>query len=348
MNLPHSIPGIQQNVSLQRFNTFGLEAFAEYFGAVDSEAQLIALLQNPAVVAMPKFILGGGSNMLLVGDIQGLVIHNKIKGFQVLREDEKSIDVAVAGGEGWHEWVLAAISRGWGGLENLSLIPGNVGASPIQNIGAYGVEIKDLFLNLRAFELETGEERVFSQEECQFGYRDSVFKREYRGRLIVVEVAFRLQKAPHSLNLEYGAIKDELSKAGITDPTIRDVSNAVIAIRQSKLPDPAQIGNAGSFFKNPEVSKTQFDALKAIYSTMPGYVVDDATMKIPAGWLIEQAGWKGKRLGNYGVHAQQALVLVNFGGANGRDILALSTAIMDDVLQKFGVQLDREVNIVGG
>jgi UDP-N-acetylmuramate dehydrogenase len=347
MNLPNSHPEIQQHVSLQRFNTFGLEGFAEYFVAVESESQLITLLQDPKVFALPKFILGGGSNMLLVGDLQGLVIHNKIKGFQVLREDAETLDVAVAGGEVWHDWVLAAIGHGWGGLENLSLIPGNVGAAPIQNIGAYGVELKDLFQSLRAIDLQTGNEHIFSLEECRFGYRDSVFKTDYRGRFIIVEVTFRLQKAPHTLRLDYGAIRDEMQSAGVKEPTIKDVSAAVIAIRQSKLPDPAQIGNAGSFFKNPEVPKGQFDALKAIHSTMPAYVVDESTMKIPAGWLIEQAGWKGKRLGNYGVHAQQALVLVNYGGAQGLDILALSKAIMDDILQKFGVQLEREVNVVG-
>lgn len=342
-----SLPEIRQHVSLKAFNTFGLEAFAQNFVTVRTVAQLGTLLHQPEIKGMPKFVLGGGSNMLLVGDIPGLVIHNQIKGYTVLREDDTTVDVAVAGGENWHEWVLTALDNGWGGMENLSLIPGNVGASPIQNIGAYGVEIKDLFLQLRAIHLETGEERIFSLEECQFGYRDSVFKRDYRGQFMIVEVVFRLQKAPHNLNLDYGAIKDELAKAGVTAPTIRDVSNAVIAIRQSKLPDPAQIGNAGSFFKNPEIPKIQFDALKVKFPSAPGYVIDEETVKIPAGWLIEQAGWKGRRFDNYGVHAQQALVLVNYGGAKGEEILALSSEIMADVEQKFGIALEREVNVIG-
>ncbi|MFN8397794.1 MAG: UDP-N-acetylmuramate dehydrogenase, partial [Bacteroidia bacterium] len=259
-----------------------------------------------------------------------------------------SVLVAIGGGEVWHEVVMRCIEQGWGGIENLSLIPGSVGAAPIQNIGAYGVELKDVFERLTAMDLANGEAHEFGLADCQFGYRDSVFKREHKGRYIITEVVLRLQKAPHTLHLEYGAIRDELNLAGISDPTIGDVSRAVMAIRRSKLPDPAQIGNAGSFFKNPEIPKAQFEALKSEYPNMPGYVVDESIMKLPAGWLIEQAGWKGKRLGNYGVHAAQALVLVNHGGANGSDILALSQAIMDDILSKFGVQLEREVNIIGG
>lgn len=347
MNSDMILPEIQQNVSLRQFNTFGLDANGEFFVQVTDIGSLQVLLQQAQVQALPKFVLGGGSNMLLVGDIPGLVIHNRIKGRRVLQEDAETVVVAVGGGEGWHDWVMFALENGWGGLENLSLIPGNVGAAPIQNIGAYGVELKDVFAHLQAMDLQTGEIRKFDRDECAFGYRDSVFKRDFRGRYIIVEVAFTLQKAPHALNLDYGAIKDELANAGVTVPTIRDVSDAVIAIRRSKLPDPAQIGNAGSFFKNPEVPKTQFDALKAMHPSLPGYVVDAVTMKIPAGWLIEQAGWKGKRLGNHGVHAQQALVLVNYGGAKGRDLLALSAAIMQDIFDRFGIALEREVNVVG-
>lgn len=338
---------IDENVSLKALNTFGLEARAEYFAAVGDVGALQGLLSRAEVQAMPKFVLGGGSNMLLVGDIPGLVIHNQIVGRRVLSETESSVVLAVGGGEVWHELVMFTVAQGWGGLENLSLIPGNAGAAPIQNIGAYGVEIKDVFSHLHAVHLQTGEIRRFDKEECAFGYRDSVFKQVLRGQYLICEVVFILQKAPHRVNLDYGAIKDELTKAGIEAPTIRDVSDVVIAIRRSKLPDPAQIGNAGSFFKNPEVGRGQYEALKAMHPSMPGFVVDDETVKIPAGWLIEQAGWKGKRLGNHGVHAQQALVLVNYGGAAGQDILDLSAAIMADVESKYGVRLEREVNVVG-
>lgn len=348
MDISPPLPGIAENISLRNFNTFQLEANAQYYAEATSLDDLWDLLATPFAQSQPKFILGGGSNMLLVGDLQGLVIHNRIRRFEVLSENAESILLAVGGGEVWHDVVMRCIEQGWGGIENLSLIPGSVGAAPIQNIGAYGVELKDVFERLTAIDLTTGRIQVFHHPDCQFGYRDSVFKREHKGRFIIVEVVFRLQKSPHTLHLEYGAIRDELSQAGITQPTIGDVSQAVMAIRRSKLPDPAQIGNAGSFFKNPEIPKAQFDALKALHPSLPGYVVDDTTMKLPAGWLIEQAGWKGKRLGNYGVHAAQALVLVNHGGAHGRDILALSQAIMDDIQAKFGIHLEREVNIVGG
>ncbi len=335
------------DVSLRDLNTFGLEAHCQHFVAVPTEAALQGFLRQADVQAMPKSILGGGSNLLLVGDIAGLVIHNCILGRRVIAEDDHAVIVAIGGGEGWHDVVLWTLSHDWGGLENLSLIPGSVGASPIQNIGAYGVEIKDVFVHLRAVHLQSGEVREFTAEECQFGYRDSIFKRALRGQYIITEVAYRLTKAPHSLQMDYGAIKDELAPLGKSVYTVQDVSQAVIAIRRSKLPDPAQIGNAGSFFKNPEVPRTQFEALKTQHPTMPGYVVDAETMKIPAGWLIEQAGWKGKRLGNYGVHAQQALVLVNYGGATGAEILALSDALIADVLAKYGIALDREVNVMG-
>jgi UDP-N-acetylmuramate dehydrogenase len=347
MKVIDSVLQIQKNVSLRKMNTFGLDVQAEWYVQADSQAGLQALLQLPDVQTLPKTVLGGGSNMLLVGDIRGLVIHNALQGLEVLQEDTKTVLLAVGGGMVWHELVLYTLEQGWGGLENLSLIPGNVGAAPIQNIGAYGVELKEVFSHLHAVDLQTGEVRVFQREECQFGYRHSVFKRELQGRYIITQVVFSLQKPPHTLQTAYGAIRDELAQAGITAPTIRDVSNAVIAIRRSKLPDPAEIGNAGSFFKNPEVPKDIFDALKGQYPSLPGYVVDATTMKIPAGWLIEQAGWKGKRMGNYGVHAQQALVLVNYGGAKGSDILALSTAIMEDIEARFGIRLEREVNVLG-
>lgn len=338
---------LQENISLRHLNTFGLEASCRYYVAADDAKTLQTFLQTPEIQALPKSVLGGGSNMLLVGDIDALLIHNKILGRKVVDEDAQSVVVAIGGGEVWHALVLWTLENDWGGLENLSLIPGSVGASPIQNIGAYGVEIKDVFVSLRAMHLQTGELLDFGPDECQFGYRDSIFKRDLRGQYIITQVNFRLRKAPHALHTDYGAIREEMDKQGVTEPTIQSVSKAVVAIRQSKLPDPAVIGNAGSFFKNPEIPLPQFEALKALHPSLPGYVVDAQTMKVPAGWLIEQAGWKGKRIGNHGVHAQQALVLVNHGGAKGADILALSTEIMADVLQKYGIHLEREVNVVG-
>lgn len=347
MNMENPLQ-IEDNVSLRLLNTFGLEATCRHYVAARSTVGLQALLQRPEVQAMPKSILGGGSNMLLVGDVEGLLIHNCILGRQVVAEDAATVTVAIGGGEVWHDIVCWALENDWGGIENLSLIPGSVGASPIQNIGAYGVEIRDVFVELMAMHLQSGEMRSFSAEDCQFGYRDSVFKRALRGQYIITEVRFQLSKAPHRLHVDYGAIRDELAKLGKVAPTIQDVSAAVIAIRQSKLPDPAQIGNAGSFFKNPEVPRAQFEGIKLKHPNLAGYVVDGNTMKIPAGWLIEHAGWKGKRFGNYGVHAQQALVLVNYGGATGAEILALSSEIMADIHAKYGIVLEREVNVVGG
>ena len=339
---------IQRDFSLKNFNTFGLEAKADAFVTIHSEKKLQGLLANAWVKKQAKMVLGGGSNMLLAGDLKVLVLRNEIRGIHVLRAIDEEVLVAVGGGEEWHDLVLHALEQNWGGLENLSLIPGKVGASPIQNIGAYGVELKDIFVQLRAINLATGALRVFEADECAFGYRDSIFKQALKGQFMITEVVLRLSRAPHTLNTGYGAIQTELATLGKQNFTIRDVSNAVIAIRQSKLPDPAKIGNSGSFFKNPEIPTAQFDALKAKYPTIPGYVIDEATVKVPAGWLIEQAGWKGYRRGNYGVHSQQALVLVNYGGANGADIYALSQEILDDVAAKFGIALEREVNVLGG
>ncbi len=338
---------LQANVSLQTLNTFGLEAKADYLVKISSEKQLETLVRDPFVQKQAKMVFGGGSNMLLTGDLHLLVLQNEIRGIQILAETEKEVIVAFGGGEVWHDLVLHALSKDWGGLENLSLIPGKIGAAPIQNIGAYGVELKDIFVRLRAIDLSTGELRVFEADECAFGYRDSVFKRDLKGQFMITEVILRLSRGAHQLNIGYGAIQAELAKLGKDDFTIQDVSKAVIAIRESKLPDPAKIGNSGSFFKNPEIPKAQFDALKVKHPNVPGYVVNESTMKVPAGWLIEQAGWKGLRRGDYGVHSQQALVLVNYGGANGADIFALSTEILEDVAAKFGIQLEREVNVVG-
>lgn len=288
-------------------------------------------------------IIGGGSNILLTKDHDGFVLHNNLKGIELLNEDENYYYVRVASGEVWHEFVLHCIENNWSGLENLSLIPGSVGAAPMQNIGAYGVEIKDVFVKLEAMRIDDGSIQSFTAEQCQFGYRESVFKRKLKNEFFILNIMVKLPKVPQ-LNTMYGAIEQELENMGITDPTIKDVSDAVIAIRRSKLPDPAEIGNSGSFFKNPVMPVKKAEELKETYPDLPTYPAGEK-MKIAAGWLIEQAGWKGKTLGNYGVHDKQALVLVNYGGALGTDIYQLSEDIKNSVLDKFGVELEREVNI---
>lgn len=333
---------------LDAMNTFGLQAKARYFVAVEDVGELKEALSLAQENAWPLFILGGGSNILLCGDFNGLVIKVGILGFEVVNENEDLVTVRVGAGESWHPVVMRAIAQGWGGIENMALIPGCIGAAPIQNIGAYGVEIKDVFAFLDAHPVAGGPTMRFDAAACRFGYRDSMFKGEWKGQYVITHVALTLRKRDHRIDISYGAIADELRTLGIDPQTagIADVAQAVINIRQSKLPDPKVIGNAGSFFKNPEVPKPQFDALKALYPSLPGYVVSDTVMKIPAGWLIEQAGWKGKRLGDHGVHDKQALVLVNHGQAKGSDLLALSQAIMDSVREKYGVMLEREVNVV--
>lgn len=338
----------QPHYPLQSLNTFGIDAYAAQYAAIDSETALRSLLADPTLAAYPRLLLGGGSNMLLTQDFPGLVIHIQIKGIQQVSEDEDTITLQAGAGEVWHDLVMFTVANGWGGIENLSLIPGCVGAAPIQNIGAYGVELKDVFVYLDAVPLDGGPTRRFYPQDCHFGYRHSVFKQALRGQYAITQVALRLRKQDHQPDTSYGAIADELRAVGIQpqDATIAHVSAAVIRIRQSKLPNPADIGNAGSFFKNPEIPKSQYDTLKAAHPTMPAYTVSDTIMKVPAGWLIEQAGWKGKRLGNYGVHDKQALVLVNHGGAKGADILHLSTQIMTSIQNKFGITLEREVNII--
>lgn len=331
------------NKDLQPLNTFGIKAKADYYGAFSSIAALQSMLQE--LPTERHLILGGGSNMLLTKDFKGTILHNRIEGIQVIEENTDFVWVKSGGGVVWHDFVLYCIEKNWGGIENLSLIPGSVGASPMQNIGAYGVEIKDVFHSLEALEIATGEIRVFDCEACRFGYRESVFKHALKDQFIIVTVTFKLSKK-HVLSTSYGAINDELSAQGILNPTIRDISNAVIRIRVSKLPDPKQIGNAGSFFKNPVVSVRVVEKLKEKYPTMPVYPIDEETAKIPAGWLIEQDGWKGKRFDDYGVHAKQALVLVNYGQATGNEIYALSGKIIDSIKTNFGIELEREVNII--
>ena len=332
---------IHRHFPLKKLNTFGIEAVAEVLVVVRSLAVLHEIAQ---LGPTPVRVLGGGSNILLTGDLPGLTIKNEIGGIQIFLENELEVLVKIGGGVVWHDLVLWAVEQGLGGIENLSLIPGTVGAAPIQNIGAYGVELKDVFHSLDAFDLETGEFRSFNLEECRFGYRDSVFKRELKGRFCIVHVYLRLQKSPKT-NTAYGDIQRTLAEMGIENPTIRDVSNAVVHIRQSKLPDPAVIGNAGSFFKNPELEAADFQRFSEKFPAAPRYPQPDGRVKIPAGWLIEQAGWKGQRFGDAGCHAKQALVLVNYGEAKGGDILDLAEKIQASLLEKFGIALTPEVNV---
>ncbi|MFT5904026.1 MAG: UDP-N-acetylmuramate dehydrogenase [Flammeovirgaceae bacterium] len=336
---------ILENASLKAFNTFGIDAKAAKMVRFSSAADLREIFSNEELSAMPRLVLGGGSNLLLTSDFEGLVLKNEVPGMEMIREDNEHFYVKSGAGVNWHELVVECINNGWAGLENLSLIPGNVGASPMQNIGAYGVEVKDCFQELEAFNLETLETETFDAEACQFGYRESVFKRQLKNKFIIVSVTFRLLKKPQ-LNTSYGAIKGELNSLGIHEPTIVDVSQAVINIRSSKLPDPKVIGNAGSFFKNPLVTEEVYRRLVDENPSMPFYPAPEGKYKLAAGWLIEKSGWKGFRRENYGVHAKQALVLVNHGGATGSQIYDLSTEILADVKKKFGVELEREVNIV--
>lgn len=335
---------IQENISLKPFTTFGIDKKAKFFTTVTTLDELKSALLVAKEKQLPVFILGGGSNILLTRDIEGLVIKLEIKGINLVKEDEDQLWVEVGAGEMWHELVMHSIAKDWAGLENLSLIPGTVGASPMQNIGAYGVEIKDVFDSLMAMNRETLELQSFDAEACRFGYRESVFKQTFKDQFVITSVTFRLSKTPN-FHLEYGAIREVLAANGIDQPSIRAISDAVIQIRQSKLPDPKEIGNAGSFFKNPTIPNAQFDELKASYPSIPGYPSAEG-VKVAAGWLIEQTGWKGKRIGEVGVHAKQALVLVNYGEGSGEEIKKLSEQIQASVYDKFGVQLQAEVNFI--
>ena len=290
-------------------------------------------------------ILGGGSNILFTGDFHGTVIQNSITGITIEKETKDAVFISAKGGVKWHDLVMFCIERNFGGIENLSLIPGTVGAAPIQNIGAYGVELKDTFFNLTAIDLITGEQKIFSNADCKFGYRNSVFKQELKGKYFIYEITFRLEKY-REVNVKYGAIQNVLKEKGIEHPEIKNVSDAVIEIRKSKLPDPEILGNAGSFFKNPEIEIARFDELKKEFPNLPGYPTENNLIKVPAGWLIEQCGWKGKRVGNTGAHKDQALVLVNYGGATGNEIYSLALEIVKSVKEKFGIKIYPEVNIV--
>ncbi|OSY89114.1 UDP-N-acetylenolpyruvoylglucosamine reductase [Tenacibaculum holothuriorum] len=333
---------IQENISLKEYNTFGINVIAKRFVSIDSLYSLQQLLKEE----QDLFLISGGSNMLLTSDIEKLVVHLNLKGISIDRENHNDIYLTVNAGENWHEFVLWCISQGYGGIENLSLIPGNVGTCPIQNIGAYGVEVKDVITKVEAVEKATGKLVEFSNEACEFGYRNSIFKNAAKGKYIITSVSFQLTKVEHNLNTSYGAINNELSGKGIENPTIKDISDAVISIRQSKLPDPKEIGNSGSFFKNPVVSKKHFEKLQKEYPAIPSYPVSEMEIKVPAGWLIEQSGFKGKRFGEYGVHEKQALVLVNYGNASGKDIYELAQTIQKTIQKNFGINLEIEVNII--
>lgn len=334
---------IQENISLRPYNTFGIDASARYFAVFNNNDELEELMTDAS--RLPTLILGGGSNILFTKDFDGLLLKNEIKGIAELHEDSEYVYVKAGAGENWHQFVLHCIQRNWAGVENLSLIPGSVGASPMQNIGAYGVEIDDVFWDLEAYHINERKIVTFTRSDCEFGYRESVFKKKYKDQFVILNVTFQLRKKPR-FNTSYGAIEQELEKMGVKDFSIKAISDAVINIRTSKLPNPEEIGNAGSFFKNPTVSNEEYTRLKSAYENIAAYPNADGTIKLAAGWLIEQCGWKGFRKGDAGCHAKQALVLVNYGNATGREIYQLSEEILQSVKEKFGVTLEREVNII--
>ena len=336
---------IANNVSLKPYNTFGIEASCNHFVEINSVSDLNALLSSEVYKRNKHLIIGGGSNILLTKNFDGLVIKNNLKGIELVKEDGDAVLVKAAAGEVWHDFVQWCIQKGYAGLENLSLIPGCVGASPMQNIGAYGVEIKDVFESLEAMDLNDGGVRYFTKQECNFGYRESVFKHELKNKYIIISVTFRLNKKS-TINTSYGAINAELESMGVAEPGIKDVSQAVINIRSSKLPDPKVTGNAGSFFKNPEVSKSEYERIKSQFPSVVAYPLDNGNYKLAAGWLIEQSGLKGCKIGNAAVHDKQALVLLNNGGASVNEIYSLSEHVLQTVFAKFGVKLEREVNII--
>lgn len=332
--------------SLRGYNTFGIEAEARQFVEISSIDQYISLRKSGQYAHLPHLFLGGGSNVLLTKAQEALVVKISIPGITVIKEDADYVWLKGGAGVVWDEFVQYAVNQGWSGLENLSLIPGTVGAAPMQNIGAYGAEIKDTFESLEALNLQTLALEVFDAKACAFGYRESFFKRAGKGQYLISSVTFKLSKKP-SVKTSYGAIQEVLAAKGITNPSIREVADAVIEIRQSKLPDPKQIGNSGSFFKNPTVSASEASRLMAEFPGIPNYPVEGSSdVKFPAGWFIEKAGWKGFRRGDAGVHAKQALVLVNYGEATGAEILALSEEIKQSIKDTFGVSLETEVNIL--
>lgn len=337
---------IQTQKSLKTLNTFGVDAKAKLFAIVNTVDELKFLLENPKIKSEKLLFLGGGSNILFTQDFDGCIIQLNLKGIDVSTEIDDHVLVTANAGENWHEFVQLCTHQDFGGLENLSLIPGNVGTSPMQNIGAYGTEIKDVFESCKVIDINTLEIKNISNAQCEFGYRDSIFKQKEKGRYIILSVTFRLTTNNHKIKTEYGAIQSELHKMKTENPTIQNISDAVIAIRQSKLPDPNVIGNAGSFFKNPTINKIQYESLQRVYPNIPGYPTDNL-VKVPAGWLIEQSGWKGKQIGNVATHHLQALVIINkTGNASGQEIFDFSSEIIKSVKETFGIELEREVNII--
>ena len=336
---------IIENYPLLKLNTFGIDVKAKYFTSINTINELIEVTKTNVFKDLELLILGGGSNILLTKDFDGLVILNNIKGKEIIDQNQQSIFLKIGAGENWHELVMYCVDNGWGGIENLSLIPGNTGTAPMQNIGAYGVEIKETFLELEALEISSGKIVKFNNSDCEFGYRESVFKNKMKNQYIILNITLELKKNP-VLNINYGDVKAILESQNIKNPGIKEVSNAIISIRQSKLPDPKKIGNSGSFFKNPIVSLNQLELIKKKYPNVVNYEINENEFKIAAGWLIERAGWKGKKFNNYGIHEKQALVLVNYGLANGMEIFELSEKIILDIKDKFGITLEREVNII--
>ncbi len=332
------------NKSLKKYNTFGIDVVASEYVKITSEKELIDILATYRTKKI--FILSGGSNMLLTKNIEALVIHIAIKGISVETVSNNSVLVSAYAGENWHDFVQYCIQKNYGGIENLSLIPGYVGSAPIQNIGAYGVELKDTFVNCEAIEIASGVKKIFTTTDCKFGYRNSIFKNELKGKYIITKVTFRLTSISHTLNTSYGAIEKALAEKNIETPSIKHIADAVIQIRKSKLPDPSKIGNSGSFFKNPVISSQHFSDVQKSYPNMPSYTIDEHYSKVPAGWLIDQCGFKGKRWGDAGVHKKQALVIVNYGNASGQELLELSITIQKKVFDTFGIRLETEVNII--
>ncbi len=336
---------IKSNVSLKPFNTFGVSATTKYFTRIEKIADLQTLLKNPIYQQTQKLILGGGSNVLFTQDFEGLLLYNNLKGIQKVKETKEHVWVKANSGENWHQFVLYCVEKNWAGIENLSLIPGSVGAAPLQNIGAYGVELKDVFKELEAFDLQTGEIVIFKNQDCRFGYRESVFKNVLKGRYFVLSVTLKLDKNPQ-YKLDYGVIRQQLDAMNISKLSVKEVSNAICIIRQKKLPNPKKIGNAGSFFKNPVVSQSFFEKLQNQFPDVPFYRLDADTIKVPAGWLIEQCGWKGKKVGQTGTYKNQALVLVNHGAATGKEVAKLARDIQFSVTEKFNIKLEQEVNTI--
>jgi UDP-N-acetylmuramate dehydrogenase len=335
---------IIKNYDLTKLNTFGIPVQAKFFVSLENELDLKELFATPEFKNNEKLFLGGGSNILFTKDFDGIVVLNKLNGIEILEEDSESVLIKSMGGEIWHNLVLFTVDKGYWGIENLSLVPGTVGAAPMQNIGAYGVEIKDVLEKVEAYEIEGGEKRVFSNQECEFGYRESVFKNKLKGKYFISAIFIKLNKKENK-NIQYRVLQEYLDKNKIEIRNVKDISNAVMEIRKSKLPDPKVLGNAGSFFKNVFVGKEKLEELKQLYPDVPSFE-EEGVVKIPAGWLIEQCGWKGKKIGNVGVHEKQALVLVNYGGATGEEVKNLSDQIISSVFSKFGINLTREVNLI--